>query len=54
MDVLEKGFLMALCMATDANIGIQYEDLAYTAALGFATVGANNVHLPEGYFRVYG
>lgn len=25
-------------------IGIQYYDLAYTAGLGFATVGANNGH----------
>ena len=23
--------------------GIQYEDMAYTSSLGFATVGANNV-----------
>lgn len=28
----------------DVIIGIQYYDLAYTAGLGFATVGANNGH----------
>lgn len=30
-------------MFADGRIGIQYEDMAYTAGLGFATVGANNV-----------
>lgn len=43
MDVSGLGSLILLVFDSWFS-GIQYVDLAYTTALGFATVGANNGH----------